>query len=334
MSQPLIYIDSGKVRGLEISIALQKIYYQPSGYQRIAKNLFEASKQAGFDFTLSEINEWLERQLLYLIHKARPKYIPCVSFNTIIVPFEVLQADIVYMPYDKVEGITYMFCLTCVDVASRYKWAEPIGTYLDVLNMDDDEFSLEGILTSAVVAEAFEKMLFNDPECFISWDMIKLVMTDRGSEFKGDFEKLLKKHNVKSQKANSKSTMGIVENFNGIFAKKVFRIQDAHELLLPLPKRSRAWVKNFPIIIKNFNNSVTRLLGISPNKARKKKFVYAKASKLRCGPMGFDEVRLTYNDSVLYLLKPGELEGGRRRATDCNWSPQIYHIKESLVQKN
>src|SRR5438132_11667534 len=50
--------------------------------------------------------------------------------------------------------------------------------------------------------------------------------------------------------------------------------------------------------------------------------------------MGYNEVRLTYNDSVLYLLKPGELEGGRRRATDCNWSPQIYHIKESLVQKN
>src|SRR4051794_30717418 len=99
MSQPyfgkndtscLIYIDSEKVKELEISIALQKIYYQPSGYQRTAKNLLETSKQAGFNFTLNEVNEWLERQLLYLIHKARPKYIPCVSFNKIIVPFEVL----------------------------------------------------------------------------------------------------------------------------------------------------------------------------------------------------------------------------------------------------
>ena len=73
---------------------------------------------------------------------------------------------------------------------------------------------------------------------------------------------------------------------------------------------------------------------MTPAEAKKKKFVYAKASKLRNGPMGYEEVRLTYNDPVLYLLKPGELEGGRRRATDCNWSPQIYHIKESLVQKN
>src|SRR5271155_794214 len=82
------------------------------------------------------------------------------------------------------------------------------------------------------------------------------------------------------------------------------------------------------------NNSITRFLGISPNKAIKKKFVYAKASKPRYGPMGYDEIRLTYNDPVLYLLKPGELEGGRRRSTDINWSPQIYYIKESRVQKN
>jgi len=155
-----------------------------------------------------------------------------------------------------------------------------------------------------------------------------------GSEFKRSCEKLMKEHNVKIQKANSKNSMGIVERFNRTLAEKLFRIQDAHELLLPLSKRSRAWVKNLPIIINDLNNSVTRLLGITPNEAIKKKFVYAKASKPRYGPMGYDEVRLTYNDPVLYLLKPGELEGGRRRATDCNWSPQIYYIKESLIQKN
>ena len=52
--------------------------------------------------------------------------------------------------------------------------------------------------------------------------------------------------------------------------------------------------------------------------------------------MGFDEVQLTYNNPILYLLQPGELEGGKHcaYAMDCNWSSQIYHIKESLVQKN
>jgi len=73
---------------------------------------------------------------------------------------------------------------------------------------------------------------------------------------------------------------------------------------------------------------------MTPNEAIKKKRVYAKPSKPRKGPMGFDEEQLAYNSLVRYLLKPGELEGGRRRATDCNWSPQTYCIKNALVQKN
>jgi hypothetical protein len=73
---------------------------------------------------------------------------------------------------------------------------------------------------------------------------------------------------------------------------------------------------------------------MTPNKAALKKHVYAMSSKPRKGPMGFDEKRLPYNCLVRYLLKPGELEGGYRRATDCNWSPQAYHIKKAIVQKN
>ena len=135
---------------------------------------------------------------------------------------EVIQANILYMPYDKVGSITYIFCLTCVDVASRYKWAEPIGTTLDILNMNEP--SLEGILTSDIVAKVFEK-IFNNPKCSLTWP--KLLLTDKGSEFKGSCEKLMLKHDVKIQKANFKSSIGIVERFNQTLAEKLFWIQDA-----------------------------------------------------------------------------------------------------------
>jgi hypothetical protein len=49
---PIIQIDSGEAQKLDVSIALQKIYYQPSGYQRTVKKLHEASLNAGHDFTL------------------------------------------------------------------------------------------------------------------------------------------------------------------------------------------------------------------------------------------------------------------------------------------
>jgi hypothetical protein len=314
MNHPLIYIDSGKIRKLEVSIALQKIYYQPSGYQRTAKNLLEASKQAKFDFTLSEINGWLERQLLYLIHKARPKYIPCVSFNKIIVPMEVIQADLCYMPHDKVGNKIYKYALTCVDIASRTKWV------CALTDRDSDS-----------VAKGFIKLFkFHDFPLI----QLKILQTDYGSEFYGKCEELMIKYKVNISRSKSKKRQGIVERFNRTLQEWAFYIQDAVELLLSPTERCRAWVNDLPIFLEKLDNTKTRLIGMSPAEARKKKFVYAKASKPRYGPIGYDEVRLTYNDPVLYLLQPGELEGGRRRATDCNWSPQIYHIKESLVQKN
>ena len=304
------------------------IYYRPEGYYRMAKKFHEACKKAGYNFHPKDIRDWLHRQSSWQIHAPRPRYIPRPSFNKIMVPNEALQADILYMPYDKIGEITYLFCLTVVDIASRFKWAVPIGTTLDT---EDDDFSLEGILTSAVIAECFEK-IFNDPQCPLTWP--KLLITDNGSEFKGNCEKLMKDNGVKIQKANSKHTMGIVERFNRTLSERLFKIQYAEELLLPLPERSRVWVKNLPIIIKDLNNSITRLLGISPVDAIKKKNVYANSSLPRNGPIGFEEDRLTHNDLVRYLLLPGELEGGQKRATDCIWSPQIYHIKESMVQKN
>ena len=86
----MINIDPLESRKFDITINLQKIYYHPSGYHRIAKNLFNTSKQAGFDFILDEINNWLEKQVIYQIHKPHSKFIPYASFNNITVPMEVI----------------------------------------------------------------------------------------------------------------------------------------------------------------------------------------------------------------------------------------------------
>ena len=73
---PLVQIDSNEARNLDISIALQKIYYQPSGYQRIAKKLHKSSLDSGYDFSLDEVRDWLEKQAVHQIHMPCSKYIP------------------------------------------------------------------------------------------------------------------------------------------------------------------------------------------------------------------------------------------------------------------
>ncbi len=321
---PIIRIDSSEAQKLDMAIALQKIYYQPAGYHRTAKKLYEASQKTGYDFTLDEVRDWLERQAVHQIHKPRPRYIPRASFSSITTPNEVHQADILYMPYDKVGRITYLFCLNIVDVASRYKASIPIGAY----SVKDRL----GILTSKTIALALEKV-YDDPECPLVWP--ETFLTDKGPEFRGDCEKLMREHGVKIQKAKSKRTMGIVERFNRTLTEKLFRSQDASDLLtLHLEGRSRVWVKNLSIVVKDINNSITCQLGISPVEALEKNMVIAKPSYPRDGPIGFDEEKLSGDMLVRYLLYPSDLEGGRRRAGDLNWSPHIYHICQSMVQKN
>jgi len=86
---PIIQIDSNEARKLDVSIALQKIYYQPAGYQRNAKKLLEVSLNDGYDFTIDEVKDWLERQAVHQIHKPRLKYISQANFSSITIPNEV-----------------------------------------------------------------------------------------------------------------------------------------------------------------------------------------------------------------------------------------------------
>ncbi|GBB89735.1 hypothetical protein RclHR1_16510004 [Rhizophagus clarus] len=197
-----------------------------------------ASLKAGYNFSLDEVKDWLEIQAIHQIHKPHPRYIPCASFTSITTPNKVHQTDVLYMPYDKVGRITYLFCLNIVNVTSRYKASIPIGAY----SVKDRE----GILTSKTIAQALEK-IYDDPKILLVWP--KLLITDRGSEFRGDCEKLMREHGVKIQKAKSKPTMGIVERYNRTLRGKCGLSQDASDLLLPITERSRAWVKNLPLVV-------------------------------------------------------------------------------------
>ena len=70
---------------------------------------------------------------------------------------------------------------------------------------------MQGILTSSTIAKCLEK-IYDDPKNPFIWP--KVFLSDKGSEFKGECEKLLRKHGVKIQKAKKKKTMGIIERSN------------------------------------------------------------------------------------------------------------------------
>ena len=96
LSIPIINIDSGDSRKLDISIALYKIYYQSNGYQRAVKKLYDASLKAEYDFSIDEVSNWLEKQALYQIHKPCPRFISRASFNSIQIPNECHRRSPLY----------------------------------------------------------------------------------------------------------------------------------------------------------------------------------------------------------------------------------------------
>jgi len=89
-----------------------------------------------------------------------------------------------------------------------------------------------------------------------------------------------------------------------------------------------------PAVVSALNNEVTRLIGKKPAKEIKEKPVSAKPSTPYFRPVGVNEKKLPSGVSVRYLYQPGELERGRRRATDPIWCLRVFNIERSITKPN
>ncbi|GET02980.1 hypothetical protein RCL_jg1358.t1 [Rhizophagus clarus] len=318
MGEPIIYINPQKARDLDRDLTLQKLYYRPEGYYRTAEKMQDACKKVGYEFTLAVIKKWLNKQALHQIHKPHPKFIQYASFNDIQNLNDVHQSDTTPLSHCKIGNRIYKHRLVIKDVATRFHRS----------------FALTN-KSSAQVAKAFQK-IYDDPNCPLIWPNVLII--DRDTEFMGECRELLLSHGVKIQYANSKRSVAIAERDHQEFEKHAYFRQDAVDFHLPLTDRSRAWVKGLRINDDNYNNTPTKLIGMSPNEAVKKalkgKKIIARPSVKHKRPVGYNEPLLPSYTEVRHLLEPGELEGGRRRATDCNWSPEVFTIDSYLIKEN
>jgi len=291
---------------------LQRIYYSPKGYWRglaAVKKLAAAAK-------VSEqvARDWLKRQAIWQIYLPAPRHIPRPMFDE-DEPNAVHQADLLYLPHDRAGRRTYKYALTMVDVASRYKEAEPLTDK-----------------TAAEVATALGRIYKRGP---LTWP--RLLQVDPGREFMGAVSQLLTKHNVSVRRGrvDTHRDQGIVERFNRTLAERLFGAQYAQEMLLAArgsSARSSEWVRTLPDVVAALNDEVTRLTGKKPKDAIKASAVVHNPSAPASRPVGLREQKLLSGVGVRYLYQPGELEGGRRRATDPVWSLTVYQLGRSVTK--
>ena len=289
---------------------LADLYYSPRGYwkgQAAIKHLAAAAKVSA-----DVVHSWLKKQAIWQIYLPAPprKRVPRPKFD-VATPNEVHQADLLYLPHDRVAKRTYKYALTVVDVASRFKEAEPLTS--------------KG---AAEVAEALSRIYKRSP---LKWP--KLLQVDPGKEFMGAVSQLLAKHgvSVRRGRVDVHRDQGIVERFNRTLAERLFGHQYAQEMLSV--QRSSEWVARLPAVVAALNGEVTRLIGKRPSDAIHRKAVSARpAAPARHRPIGFKEQKLPPGVGVRYLYQPGELEGGRRRATDPTWSLTVHRVERTVTK--
>ena len=148
---------------------MSKIYYSPKGYWKGVSTIDKLAKEA--DESKEKAREWLKKQALWQIYLPAPKYIPRTKFS-ISIPNDTHQADLLFLPHDRPgKGRKlYKYALTVVDVASRYKEAEPLSSK-----------------DSGKVAKAFEKVYSRG----LKWP--KNLQVDPGREFMGKVNEVMKK---------------------------------------------------------------------------------------------------------------------------------------------
>lgn len=292
---------------------LTRLYYSPRGYWKglaAIKKLAAAAKVSE-----TKAKDFLKKQAIWQIYLPAPRHIPRPHFD-VSTPNEVHQADLLFLPHDTVRRRTYKYALTVVDVASRFKAAEPLTTK-----------------EAKEVAAALERIYKRSP---LRWP--KLLQVDPGREFMGAVSQLLAKHGVEVRRGrvDIHRDQGIVERFNRSLAERLFGHQYAVEMRLRSEgsgKRSTEWVARLPAVVAAMNGEVTRLIGKRPVDAIKAKSVAQKPSSVVPGrPVGLKEQKLPSGVGVRYLYQAGELEGGRRRATDPVWSLGVYRLGRSVTK--
>ena len=290
---------------------LQKMYYSPRGYWKGEGAVKKLSNHTGFSKEI--VRRWLRKQAIWQIYQPAPAYIPRpTSLNRNVgLPNEMHQADLLYLPHDSVKKRTYKYALTVVDVATRYKEAEPLTAK-----------------TSDQVVEAIKKIYKRSA---LSWP--KILKVDPGKEFMSSFSALMKSKKVQLQKGEvgNHRAQGIVERFNRTLAERLFGHQYAIEMLNPT-ERSRLWVARLPEVIKALNDEETRLISTMDGKplTPRQAMSQLEVRQISSAPSHVEpdkRTQLSVGAGIRYLYQPGEVEkDSRRRATDPIWSVDIFFI--------
>jgi hypothetical protein len=215
------------------------------------------------------------------------------------------QADILFLPHDKIGKKVYAYALIIVDVATGDTDGEPL-LYHEGWNGPTSENVSEAIV------KIYKRTILSKP---------KLLITDSGQEFLGEeFQDFLVKNAIAYKKAvpGRHRQVGMVERRNYTIGRAIMMRQHAESMITQ--KETRHWVKYFPDLIKAVNDRFSH-----------KPITDADMYKKHGDPWKQDQKILPMGTRVrIQLTEPKDFKErgikGHFRAGDIRWGQDIYKI--------
>lgn len=178
-----------------------------------------------------------ELNKLFAIPKKEPTKLAAHFYN-----FEednTHQADILFLPHDKIGKKVYAYALIIVDMATGDTDGEP-------LEFQEGWNGPTSSDVSGAIVKIYKRKILSKP---------KLLITDSGQEFQAEeFQDFLDKNSIGYKKAvpGRHRQVGMVERRNYTIGRAIMMRQHAESMITQ--KETRHWVKYFPDLIKAVNN--------------------------------------------------------------------------------
>lgn len=294
-----LYAGNRLVISKEDALKLIESFDRDPNYTGGTQRLFNHLREKYYGISRGMVSEYLSRADVHQLHQPLPKK---TTTRAIIPtgPNVQWQFDLIDLSN---QGQADKYALTAIDCFTRYAMARPIKRK-----------------TGPMVAAALDSIL-NDMKV-----KPKVGQTDRGSEFKKEFETVLAKHGIKHVLSSpyAPSSQGHIERLNQDLKRPIFRLLNQQD--------SSDWVKLLEGVVNNHNNSIHSRTKRKPIdimnlkdpkqiaeiKARLESFVKRPPSDRKFEKGDWVRLALTAEDRKSIQ---------HRKGTQQNWSDDIYQIR-------
>ena len=289
----------------KLSGILSKIYYSlgKSGAFYSAKKIQNIIwKEKKIKVKESAIQDWLEGELAYSLHRNRRKNF---KRNPVIATGidENWQADIGFLTKYKRFNFGFSCFLAVIDVLSKYAWVEPLK-------------SKDGPETT----KAFERILFRaKPRLPLK------LQTDKGKEFfNKKFKALMKSRGIGLYSTESDKKAAVAERFIKTMKTLILRYFSSEQ--------SFEWVSKIQQFVSTYNNTLHKSIKMTPSEASNEKNEGRVIQNLYGFMWAEDNLKKRLKFEVGDFVRVSKADEVFRKGYEGLWSEKIFKISSIRMQ--